>query len=321
MPSTTTQEKKNKFMFIRSHPLFYFQTIWDTVLSNCRSKYHCLRELAIDEAMIPYRGFKGWCQKLFMPKQPIHNGFKVYAMAESVSGYLCNFTIHVPTFTPRKMVDVAMEAASTHLDRFHHIFTDKFYTSRNLATQLLQRNTYLTGAIRTNSAQLPIDLSLNVKRNKTNLAAVQNIKKTPRGTFYARQCGQLIYTIWNDSSMLSVLCSAHSGFRTKPTDMVSRRFLKDGAKVRERQPVPAPPAVIDYCKSMGGVDLADQLKKLPFCKQKVTEMVDADSVFPHRYKSCQRLDMLQERPPKEATKDQKKAQPATTKISTCIFRF
>ena len=58
MPSKETKEKQDKFNYIRSHALFYIQYIWDTVLEMCCTKYNSLSELSIDEAMMPYRGFK-----------------------------------------------------------------------------------------------------------------------------------------------------------------------------------------------------------------------------------------------------------------------
>ncbi len=260
MPSTTKEERAAKFKYIRSHPLFHLQRIWDTVLEQCRTKYNCLRELSIDEAMIPYRGFKAWARKFYMPCKPTRHGFKVYALAESATGYFANFFVHCRTAKPQKYVDIAMKVASTHLDRFHHIFTDKLYTHIDLATNLLQRNTYLTGAIKTNSANLPVSFSFSAKTNRTNLKAMTEIKQTPRGTFYSRQRGQLTYSLWNDSSLLPILSSAHSGFRNKKTDFVKRNYSTEGNALASPQQVPAPPAVIDYCKHMGGVDLGDQLR-------------------------------------------------------------
>ena len=261
MPSSTTREKQNKYNFIHAHPKFHFQKIWDTVLECCRSQYTCLRNLSIDEAMIPYRGFKAWCQKFFMPGKPVRAGFKVYAMAEAASGYMCNFKIHVPSQTPTKYSDVAFNVAMTHLDKFHHIFMDRLYTNLELAKDLYSRNTYLTGAVRTNSRGLPDDMSFLPARNRHNLKAIAELKKTPRGTFYARQQGPYTYVLWNDSSILSLLSSAHSAYRAAD-QFVTRRFVLDGEGNLQRRPhpIPAPPAVINYCESMGGVDRADQLR-------------------------------------------------------------
>ena len=260
MPNETSKQRQDKFNYIRSHPLFYIQKLWDTIKDNCVTKYNCLRELAIDEAMIPYKGFKAWAKKFFMPSKPTRSGFKVYALAESLTGYMANFMIHVPTASPQKYKDIAMKVASTHVDHHHHIFTDRLYTCRDLASELLESQTYLTGAIKTNSARLPIDLSNNPKLNQDNLINVKNIKKTQRGTFYTRQAGQLTYSMWNDSSLLSILSSAHSGFRNKEEDFVTRKYTADGNIQNTPQLVPAPPAVIDYCDNMGGVDLSDQLR-------------------------------------------------------------
>ena len=251
MPNETTyKQRQDQFNYIRSHPLFYIQKLWDAVKDNCVNKYKCLRELAIDVAMIPYGGFKAWPKKLIMSSKPTRSGFKVYALAESLTGYMANFMIHVPTASPQKYKDIAMKVASTHVDRHHHIFTDRLYTCRDLASELLESQTYLTGAIKTNSARLPVDLSNNPMLNKDNLVHVINIKKTQRGTFYSRQAGQLTYSMWNGSSLLSILSSGHSGFRNKENDYIMKTL----------QSVPTPPAVIDYYKFMGGVDLSDQLR-------------------------------------------------------------
>ena len=99
------------------------------------------------------------------------------------------------TFRQAKDVEIAMEVASTHLDHYHHIFTDKLYTHLDLAKNLWNRNTYLTGAIKTNSAGLPTDLSFQAKLNKHNLQQVLTFKKTPRGTFFVRQMGNTTYTM------------------------------------------------------------------------------------------------------------------------------
>ena len=256
MPSDTTRQSQDKYNYIRSHALFYLQKVWNAVSLNCRTKYNCLRELSIDEAMIPYKGFKAWAQKFFMPCKPTRSGFKVYSLCEAASGYMANFEIHVPTAKPRKYVDIAFEVASTHLDKYHHIFTDKLYTHLDLATQLWNRNTYLTGAIKSNSARLPVDLSMSAKINKTpNLKACLDIKKTPRGTFYVRQQGNITYTLWNDSSLLTMLSTAHSGFRSAG-EFVIRRYTADGDQQRTPQEVPAPPSVVAYCKSMGELTVA-----------------------------------------------------------------
>ena len=125
--------------------------------------------------------------------------------------------IHVPSpdGKPVKYVDIAFDVAATHLDRFHIIFTDRLYTSIELATRLLTRHTYLTGAIRTNATGLPVDMSPNPSTNRTNLQAIVQRPRTERGTFYVRQNAALTFTIWNDSTVLHLLSSPHNGYRNE----------------------------------------------------------------------------------------------------------
>jgi hypothetical protein len=162
MPDGTSEETSHKYNKQRMHPNWPIQVIWDTVLENCRTKYHCLRELAIDEAMIRYKGFKSSAQKFFMPSKPIKAGFKIYAMAESVTGYMCGFRAHIKTNPATKIVDMTIRLAKSHLNLFHHIFCDKFYTSVKLAELLADARTYVTGAIK----MVELDFRLHLPRSQ-----------------------------------------------------------------------------------------------------------------------------------------------------------
>ena len=122
-----------------------------------------------------------------------------------------------------------------------------------------ETQSYLTGAIRTNSKGLPEDMSSSARKNKTNLKAIAQLNRTPRGTFYIRQKGTITYTLWKDSKILPLLSSAHNGFRDD-RDQVLRQYTEDGDFTKAPRPVKAPPAVLDYCKNMGGVDRSHQLR-------------------------------------------------------------
>ncbi len=87
--------------------------------------YNPPQNLAIDEAMIGYRGFKSSVQKSFMPCKPTRAGFKVYALATPI-GYMLIFFLHEAS---SKMLHMSMRAAEPVLGLHQHIFTDKAYTS------------------------------------------------------------------------------------------------------------------------------------------------------------------------------------------------
>ena len=49
---------------------------------------HC--QLSVDEAMIPFEGRSS--MKQYIPLKPVKRGFKVWAMADALNGYLYDFT-------------------------------------------------------------------------------------------------------------------------------------------------------------------------------------------------------------------------------------
>ena len=261
-------DDQHRYNAWKKHPLFPLQIVWDTVRKQCNRQYQCSRELAIDEAMVKYKGYQAKVRKFFMPTKPIRSGFKIYAMAESKTGYLCNFIVHAHGGEVKvKMLDIAMEVASTHLGSYHHIFTDKLYTSVGLARRLLSNNTYLTGAIKISSKDWPRDFRDNPKMNK-NHKKVSNMRRMKRGIIYTRQNGQLTAVLWKDSKMVSLLSSAHQGYRKAKKHFVTRKVKDDGMRSRKEKKIKAPPQAISYLKSMGGVDRADQLRAYYSCSRK-----------------------------------------------------
>ena len=270
---TMFTDKKHKYCWMRNHPLYPLQPVWDTVLECCQKNYNMARHISIDEAMVKYSGFKAQVRKFFMPLKPIRAGFKLYAMAEATTGYLFNFITHPwKSGTPAKMIDITMEVAKPILGRYHHIFTDKLYTSMALGRLLLSRSTYLTGAVKSNSKGLPVDLLKDAKKNPKHLK-LKRLSKTKRGTFYSRQNNNFTSVVWKDSSIMQLLSSAHQGYRTKPTantpgDVVTRQVKADGERRRTTTIVSAPRQAVDYVKYMGGVDRADQLRSYYSCSRK-----------------------------------------------------
>ena len=126
--------------------------------------------------MVKYKGFLVWVRKFFMPLKPIRSGFKLYAVCESPSGYLCNFMVHPSAKTPTTMKEITMKVMSPFLSKYHQVFTDKLYTSVATATQLLKQKTYMTGAVKSNSKGLPKDF-----KTDRQVLRLPNTT-TPRGT-------------------------------------------------------------------------------------------------------------------------------------------
>ncbi len=188
--------------------------------------YDPQRELAVDEAMVRYKGFRGSVQKFFMPCKPIRAGYKIYLIAKSATGYILKFIVH--GMGTHKLQEIVLElCGEERLGKYHHVFTDKLYTSVALARSLFSKKTYFTGSVKKNGKDLPADFK--------QPGFLENLKKTQRGTFYARQFGQLTCTVWNDSSIVETLSSYYDGFRNKAKDFVDRHYSADGQTARKHQ--------------------------------------------------------------------------------------
>ncbi|KAG5277855.1 hypothetical protein AALO_G00092120 [Alosa alosa] len=80
-------------------------------------------------------------------------------------------------------------------------------------------------------------------------------KASPKGTIRWLREGPLVLVQWRDSRDV-ILCST---FHTAHSDAkVTRKVRSSKGKISTIY-VPIPPAVLDYNKSMGGVDLSDAL--------------------------------------------------------------
>ena len=247
---------------MRNKPLYPLQPLWDSVVARCHSGFNMGRQLAIDEAMVQYSGFKAKVRKFFMPLKPIRAGFKIYAITDSATGYIYNFIVHpYKGGKPAKMTDIAMEVVEPH------IFTDKLYTAVELARRLLSKKTYLTGAVKSTSKGLPTDFSSSQQKNPHHHQKMKRLNKMARGTFYSRQNGQITCVLWKDSRVMPLLSTAHQGYRYRIQDTLSRK-VQDSMGRRKATIIPAPRQAVDYTKHMGGVDRGDQLRSYYTCSRK-----------------------------------------------------
>ena len=265
---TRFNDRAHQYLSMRNKPLYPLQPLWASVVARCHSGFNVGRQLAIDEAMVQYSGFKAKVRKFFMPLKPIRAGFKIYAIADSATGYISNFIVHpYKGGKPAKMTDIAMEVVEPHLGKYHHIFTDKLYTSVELARRLLSKKTYLTGAVKSTTKGLPTDFSSSQQKNPHHHQKMKRLNKMARGTFYSRQNGQITCVLWKDSRVMPLLSTFHQGYRDRIQDTLSRK-VQDSMGRRKATIIPAPRQAVDYTKHMGGVDRGDQLRSYYTCSRK-----------------------------------------------------
>lgn len=79
----------------------------------------------------------------------------------------------------------------------HHVYFDSYFTSVNLALDLLQDRIYMCGTIRKNRKKFPVDLkNITVRLNQ--------------GQYVCRQTNKMVAVTWMDSRHVSVLATNES---------------------------------------------------------------------------------------------------------------
>ena len=159
------------------------------VLDECRqsfqAEYAPNREVAIDEAMVPFKGRLG--MKQYMRDQPV-----------SVSAYCHNFDVDVGKSNTCCDCHVWLSIKGGYrplLKKGHLIYTDNFYTSPQLADYLYTQDTYLCGTIRTNRNGYPKQL----------VPSSAVARRMPRGS---SDCSRLVhYSNWHPTGRTMESCS------------------------------------------------------------------------------------------------------------------
>jgi hypothetical protein len=211
-----------------------------------RACYNPPREQSIDEAMV---GFKGRnAMKQYMPMKPTKRGFKVWCRC-SPNGLTNDCEVYEGSTGESRETSlstaVVLQLAKYIYNKGHHLYFDNYFSSVDLAEELLRNNTYCCGTARSNRKKYPTTLK------KVTLE---------RGQHKSQLVGNVQCFVWKDRKnidFLQTVCDPNT------TTTVMRKN-KDGT----RTAVSCPLAVKLYNENMGGVDLADCKRQVYTCSRK-----------------------------------------------------
>lgn len=188
--------------------------------------------VCIDETLVPFRGRLQFLQYI---KNKRHKfGMKLFKLCLE-KGYTYNFSVYCGKSKNENMSvpsKIVLDLLGNLLDKGRTVYTDNWYTSVSLATELLKRHTYLVGTLR-----------VNRKHNPKSVTQ----RKLKRGESVAAECQEGIVVLkWRDKR--DVLCLS-----TKHTDEMVN-IPKRGQEVLK------PRIIVEYNKCKAFIDLSDQVK-------------------------------------------------------------
>nr|XP_023668316.1 piggyBac transposable element-derived protein 4-like [Paramormyrops kingsleyae] len=238
-------------------PLFRLRPLRDDIIMSCKAYYHPHQNITIDERMVASKGRHR--MKQYMKDKPTKWGFKLFALADSQTGYTFDFSVYqgkqlAPSGKGLSFDSVVNLLPVSFLGTGYRLYVDNFYTSTALFTHLYSQNIAACGTIRENRIGFP----------KTKVNDLP--KKATRGDIRWVREGPLLYVKWKDTREVTMCSSIHKAFSG---NRVSRSVkAADGWR---QQRVPVPDAVLDYNKYMGGVDLSGAFIKHCTVAKKTTK--------------------------------------------------
>ncbi|XP_015187591.1 PREDICTED: piggyBac transposable element-derived protein 4-like [Polistes dominula] len=203
------------------------------------------KEICVNESIVKSKGRVSFTT--YNSKKPTKWGINIYILTDSGTGYICEILPYYGSLTTQLLIRpdlpvstrIPLHLYTMLLNRVpgaqgHHMFTDRYYTSYILANELLKLKCHLTGI-------LP---------NRKGLPDVIKKKQLPKGKPMVayRRIDNLVLA-WKDKRIVTVLTNFHNAAMSDV-----ERTLRHGVQTVVRKP----DVVINYLKSMGGIDLADQ---------------------------------------------------------------
>ena len=230
---------------VQNNPRTRIEPYLDLLRKRCQTLIRPTRHVAIDEALILWKGRLGFRQYIKIKRSRF--GIKVFVLCPSGKrwdGYSWNYEIYYgkssfkiddPAASHLSVSeDIVVYLMKDLLDQGRHVVTDNWYTSIRLSDYLLTRDTMLTGVVR--SGRGPPKRLMEEKLEKHQSA-------------FARKNNTLIVK-YQDKKEVTVLTTKYKA------DMVekSKSFMGTQTIFFNK------PLHIDrYNDKMGSVDLADQL--------------------------------------------------------------
>lgn len=202
-------------------PLHKIAPLVEALCTSFKANYVLGSHVSVDEAMVSFKGRTHLRQ--YMPKKICKWGFKLWVLADSLSGYCGEFSVDAgrrPGEKPRKGLgpSVVRHFLKGCADNTT-VYCDRFFSSVDLAKDLLEDQKFMVGTIQKARKGIPKGALFN-----------KEDKKLPRGSVKAmtdKEAGLRVIT-WRDNEDVSLLATRYS---IACTGIAKRKGKnKDGSK-------------------------------------------------------------------------------------------
>lgn len=206
--------------------------IFESFTNNLKRAYNPTEFVTIDEMLVGFRGRCSWIQ--YIPSKPAKYGLKLFALCDAKTFYTSGLEVYVgkqpdgPFQVSNTPADIVKRLVKNIEGSNRNITTDNWYTSCQLADDLLQKKLTLLGTLRKNKREIPPEFL--AQKNQTIGISKFGFQKNKTVVSYS--------TKKNRSVIL--LSTMHDTAEVDP----------DTGK---------PIIILDYNKTKGGVDTVDKM--------------------------------------------------------------
>ena len=175
------------------------QPLIDIAIPLFRQYFIPDRAVAVDEAMIAYRGRVAFRQYIRGKLHPW--GIKAYVLADSATGYLYSVVIYYGKETKFVRPDLnhstraVLSLVQPIVNSGYDIYTDRSYTSPILAIELTKLGTTLTGTVMPNRKDMPL--------------AVKSKNKCRKGDIKSYHRSNTFVVEWTDKRTITTLSTKY----------------------------------------------------------------------------------------------------------------
>ena len=187
--------------------------------------------------MIPFEGRSSL--KQYISLKPVKQGFKVWVRVDSLNGYFCEFEVYTgkaDTTAEHNLSERVVHKLTRSISGLNHqVFCDRFFTSADLFSSLLQRKVCASGTNLTTCRHFPVDLSGVHLNWETAVPFSANREHRCRSVDGQEDYQCTVYHEWP--------------WHLQPV----KRKQKDGSTLM----VDCPSSIVTYNNLMGGVNCGD----------------------------------------------------------------